>query len=253
MTSRPSSPSFDFPNGVPSTRRARRPNVKNEPVGFLCVNKLMNKAIGKVLTLARGREQSRNWARNNKAKKKETDNSYYQKNKQKIISRSSKWNKDNKIKRNTRLRTWANNYMKEKKATDPAFHLRCKLRSRLYTVLKRTSSSKADDISKLSGCSPRVLNEYITGLVPECVDHSDVQVDHIFPLSMFDMKSTQQQRMSCHWSNLQPLTSKENNNKKQKLPTKEMASRVEQWAWPPGITEDMLPDIYEGWSTPLRM
>lgn len=32
-----------------------------------------------------------------------------------------------------------------------------------------------------------------------------------------------------------------------------MAARVERWAWPPGITEDMLPDIYDGWATPLRM
>lgn len=28
---------------------------------------------------------------------------------------------------------------------------------------------------------------------------------------------------------------------------------VERWCWPDGVTEDMLPDIYPGWATPLRM
>ena len=32
-----------------------------------------------------------------------------------------------------------------------------------------------------------------------------------------------------------------------------MAAKVDRDKWPPGITEDMLPDIYPGWATPLRM
>jgi len=59
--------------------------------------------------------------------------------------------------------------------------------------------------------------------------------------------------MVCHFSNLQPLTPQENGNKFDKLPTKAMAAKVYRDKWPPGITEDMLPDIYEGWSTALRM
>jgi len=56
-----------------------------------------------------------------------------------------------------------------------------------------------------------------------------------------------------HWSNYQLITTAENRTKNDRLPTKAMAAKVERWAWPPGITEDMLPDIYPGWSTPLRM
>jgi len=54
-------------------------------------------------------------------------------------------------------------------------------------------------------------------------------------------------------SNVQPLTKNENINKSAKLPTKAMAAKVERWAWPDGVTEDMLPDIYPGWATALRM
>jgi len=32
-----------------------------------------------------------------------------------------------------------------------------------------------------------------------------------------------------------------------------MAAKVERWCWPDGVTEDMLPDKYDGWATPLRM
>ncbi len=67
------------------------------------------------------------------------------------------------------------------------------------------------------------------------------------------MSSLEGQKRAMHFSNLQPLTADENGDKSDKLPTKAMAAKVERWAWPPGITEDMLPDIYDGWATPLRM
>ena len=54
------------------------------------------------------------------------------------------------------------------------------------------------------------------------------------------------------WENLQMLTFEENDEKNDRLPTKAMADKVEQCWWPKGITYDMLPDIYDGWTTPFR-
>jgi hypothetical protein len=213
----------------------------------------MNRVIGKVLTKASNRRRSKEWSIANSARKKQNDKTAYENNKSAKIKQATEWNKTNRVKRNIRLREWANKYMKEKKASDPGFHLRCKLRSRMYTVFKRTSAYKVDKVSKLTGCSPSVLNNYINSLVSDDDNPSDLNVDHVFPLVIFDMTKPPQQRMSCHWSNLQPLTAAENGSKSDKLPTKAMAARVERWAWPPGVTEDMLPDIYTGWATPLRM
>ena len=84
-----------------------------------------------------------------------------------------------------------------------------------------------------------------------CVD--DSEVDHIFPLSLFDLSNPENVKRVMHWSNYQLLTVEENRTKSDTLPTKVMASNVERWAWPPGVTEDMLPDIYEGWSTEMWM
>ena len=123
----------------------------------------------------------------------------------------------------------------------------------MYTVLKRTCASKSDDISRLAGCSPVFLQDHLESFIPPQMKLCDFNVDHVFPLVAFDMHSDKQQRMSCHYTNLQPLTSEENKDKGNKLPTKAMADRVEQWAWPKGVKYEDLPDIYEGWATPLRM
>ena len=82
---------------------------------------------------------------------------------------------------------------------------------------------------------------------------NDEEVDHVFPLDIYDLAFESTQYKAMHWSNLQPLTRAENANKKSKLPTKAMAARVDPACWPDGVTMDMLPDIYPGWATPLRM
>ena len=77
-------------------------------------------------------------------------------------------------------------------------------------------------------------------------------VDHIFPLARF---GEHEEHKMMHYSNLQLLTSKENQSKSARLPTKDMAARVHRDHWPDEITEDsMLPDIYPastpaGWRT----
>ena len=80
-----------------------------------------------------------------------------------------------------------------------------------------------------------------------------MEVDHIFPMSRYNCLLESEQRKVMHWSNFQPLPAEENLYKSDKLPTKAMAAKVARWAWPDGVTEDMLPDIYDGWATPLRM
>ncbi len=77
-----------------------------------------------------------------------------------------------------------------------------------------------------------------------------MEIDHIFPFKYYTL--SQQQRVG-HFTNCQPLLKPENSFKSDKLPTKAMAAKVARWAWPDGVTEDMLPDQYDGWRTPLRM
>jgi len=79
------------------------------------------------------------------------------------------------------------------------------------------------------------------------------EVDHIFPFELYNLEEEHQQKMVGNYMNLQALTPCENNDKSKKLPTKAMAAKVDPACWPDGVTMDMLPDIYPGWRTPLRM
>ena len=81
----------------------------------------------------------------------------------------------------------------------------------------------------------------------------DMHIDHIFPLSCFDMHNSEEQKKATHFSNLQMLPASANLSKHAKLPTKAMAARVERSAWPATVNEAMLPDIYSGWKTSLQM
>ena len=84
-------------------------------------------------------------------------------------------------------------------------------------------------------------------------DMCSMEIDHVFPMTRYNCLLEDQQKKAMNKSNLQPLTARENMYKSDRLPTKAMAAKVARWAWPDGVTEDMLPDIYDGWSTPLRM
>ena len=219
------------------------------------MNVLVQKAIGVIKSKARNRRKQMEKWRDTEGKKtlQGKNSSYYNDNRQRIISASTEWNKNNREQRNVRLRCWANNYVKERRRNDPAFHLRTKLRSRMYSMLQRKSEKKVADTSTLLGCSHTELHAHLVQQLADSDDYETCQVDHIFPLDCYDLSNEVNHAKSCNFTNLQPLTADENQNKSNCLPTKDMAAKVDPSCWPVGITMDMLPDIYEGWETPLRM
>ena len=81
----------------------------------------------------------------------------------------------------------------------------------------------------------------------------EYEIDHTFPFVCYKLSDISQHSKVMNFTNLQPLSPHENREKWGKLPTKAMAARVDRSCWPDGATEDMLPDIYPGWRTPLRM
>lgn len=159
--------------------------------------------------------------------------------------RNKKNNRENRPRINKRKR--------ERLKNDKQYAVTCRLRSRLANFVRDKGYKKNSTTMKLIGKSysetTRHLNMQLRG------DESilDMEIDHIFPMSMYNLKHLKEQKRCMNFSNLQPLSHKENFDKLDKLPTKAMASKVEAWAWPPGVTEDMLPDIYDCWATPLRM
>jgi len=224
------------------------------PRGFDNVNVLVQRAIGRVKTMAKNRTRMRDTSTDEtKQQQKKRNDASYERNRQKIITKATQWNANNKQRRNIRLRPWANNYMKERKANDPGFHLRCKLRSRMHNFMNRAGSTTTETTSKLLGCTYDDLHRHLAQTMCNDKDADASVVDHIFPLVMYDVQQPSTHSKMCNYTNMQSLTPEENGNKSKKLPTKAMAAKVDPACWPDGITMDMLPDIYPGWRTPLRM
>jgi hypothetical protein len=210
----------------------RNITVPINSVGYSCINVMMQKVISKVKTRARDRQRAKAW------------NQSHPDHKRKPPSAES-LSKRNKTTINARRR--------ERQRTDPQFAAVNRIRTRLSMALLHIGSKRKHNTMKMVGCDATKLHAHLQGQFEGAIDLKLVDVDHIFPIASFDLSCHWQQECATHFTNLQPLLKSENKHKSDKLPTKAMASKVDRDKWPPGITEDMLPDIYPGWSTPLRM
>lgn len=231
------------------------------PRGFSCINIMVQKVIGRVKTKAknRARERDRNqinpeanrtraktWKEENRARAKATDARYYSENRDQKCADMKTYRENNKH----TLRTKARVREKERRETDSAFVITCRMRARLGAFTREHNVPKAGNTFTLIGKSPDELRQY---LEKDGLQVRETQCDHIFALASFDIQLASHQARAMHWSNLQLLTQQENKDKSDKLPTKAMAAKVDPACWPDGVTMDMLPDIYPGWATPLRM
>ena len=215
-------------------------------IGSKTVNKLVSKIIGKVITKAR--------QRNRIAAKRRADPDKYQKINQAAQAKFYKEHKEQVLKWNQEQRAakWdmhlkrTRERRKERRLTDEEYRIKDCMRARLRSALLRKGVDKTSATFDLVGCSSKELMKYLK--VPD-----GNEIDHVFPFEWYNLEDQEQLKRVCHFTNLQPLTPKENNEKGAQLPTKAMADKVDPSCWPDGITRDMLPDEYPGWSTALRM
>lgn len=169
-------------------------------------------------------------------KKKKSDNAYYKKNKSAVRKKQGVYRDKNR----DRINKQSQAINKARLRTDQAFALTCLMRTRIGNYLRNIGKKKALTF-KLIGCSKDELKAHL--------GDKKGHIDHIFPLARYN-KDTEQFIMT-RWENLQMLTAEENKEKRDMLPTKEMARKVPLHVWPSGVTYDMLPDIYPGWATAL--
>lgn len=126
-----------------------------------------------------------------------------------------------------------NEYMKKRRATDPAFRTACLLRCRTYQLLRGIIKSASTE--ELLGISALALTqrwdaEY--GLDWQATE--DLHIDHIRPCSSFDMDDTAHQRLCFNWRNLQLLPAAENKSKKNRWTEKmesAWAARMRRLDW----------------------
>lgn len=107
---------------------------------------------------------------------------------------------------------------KERESSDVLFKLKRRLRHRLYVAMKNINKTSST-IENL-GCSIEDLKQHLESrfqLGMSWDNYGEWHIDHIKPLSLFDLSKIEQVRLACHYTNLQPLWKIDNLKKSNKL------------------------------------
>jgi len=157
------------------------------------------------------RRASREWARNNpkvyfgstwNERKKMLQREYRERNKE-IIAKKRKI------------------ALKKKLSEDPNFKLKWLLRSRISSAIKKQLGNKAYKTIELLGCSIQearnhLENQFTNGM--NWKNHGKVwEIDHIIPVSSFDLTKSEEQKKAFNYNNTQPLIKWDNRTKGSKI------------------------------------
>jgi hypothetical protein len=170
------------------------------------------------------------WYQNNKEQKKKTSAEWYQNNKEHANKVSKEWYQNNKehaakVSKEWRLKNkekdkndqakwrlenkeWRRNYEKNRYKTDINFRLTKLCRGRIRKIIK--GENKSVSTMKLIGCTPDELRQHLESKFEPWMNWENQglggwDVEHIIPMSKFNLICPVQQHACCHYSNLQPM------------------------------------------------
>ncbi len=158
----------------------------------------------------------RKYYKSHKEERAKNDRIYYEKNRVEISLKGKEYRKKNKRSILERNKEYANRMRR----TNVQFKLRTILRSRLGDSLRGNwkNGSAVRDL----GCTIPELKFYLEGkftdgMTWENWTNDGWHIDHVIPLSFFDLSDREQFLKACHYTNLQPLWAVENISKNNKI------------------------------------
>lgn len=168
------------------------------------------------------------WSENNKEHIKQYGKQWYAKNKEYKASIDKVMRQQNKKRIALSNRLWCqknrqriNDYRKNRWQTDIEYRLKGVLRSRFYSALRR--NAKTDSAIKLLGCPVPEFKQFFESKFQYDWTWGNWgkvwEIDHIRPLSSFDLTNPEELKKAFHYSNLQPLSITENRSKNDKWTT----------------------------------
>lgn len=137
-------------------------------------------------------------------------------NKELVAASKKAWWKLNK--KRTLLQQKA--YKKISYKNNIQLRLMATLRRRLYSALK--GKAKQGSAVRDLGCTPEQFKRYLESKFQNGMtwdNYGKWHIDHIMPLSSFDLTNYEQVKQACHYKNLQPLWAEDNLKKGVKLPS----------------------------------
>jgi hypothetical protein len=193
-------------------------------------------------------EQQRNWRKNNPERVHELARRYRERHPTRIRARARKYYKTHaEERRQYSRRHYSENrdvccaaqrehrklpevkaklaeYQRNRCEIDNGFKIAKNLRSRINTALRRqrggTKASKNTSTTRSLGCAIPELVSHLESLFQEGMSWENYgrgsgkwHVDHVVPLTAFDLENEEDFAKACHYTNLQPLWAHENISK----------------------------------------
>ncbi|MBF0556599.1 MAG: hypothetical protein HQK96_18935 [Nitrospirae bacterium] len=166
-------------------------------------------------------EYNKEYVKKNKEKHKSQSKAWYIKNKE--ITKKRSFDRYNTHKKQI-FEHWKKRYH-----FDPQYRLALNLRRRIGSAIR--GNWKCGSAIKNLGCSVEDLKTIIESMFYKCTisgkemtwDNygTNWHIDHIIPLSSFDLTDTEQFCKACHYTNMQPLWLRHNLSKGDKIMTKD--------------------------------
>lgn len=140
------------------------------------------------------------------------------------VEKTRKWVEQNR----ERHREWSRRHRKVRLAADPAFKASVAIRRRFYMALRNQVydgwNIRSGEAVRLLGCTMAEFVQHIESLWTDGMawdnwTRDGWHIDHIIPLSAFDLSDAEQIKAACHYTNLRPLWAKDNLRKGAKVAT----------------------------------
>lgn len=168
----------------------------------------------------------------NSVKCQDKQQRYYLENRLKISIRNKEYRSKHKQEYSKYLRDYQcehrdeiNKRARYKRHSDIHYLLSCNLRTRLCQAMKRGQKS-GSAVSDL-GCTIHEFKQYLESrftIGMSWDNRSEWHIDHIIPLSNFDLTDRGQLLQACHYTNLQPLWAEDNLKKSNRFGGKQNVS-----------------------------
>ena len=136
--------------------------------------------------------------------------------------RCSEKDKKNYLKNRKKRRARQKEYEKEQREVNPVFRLKKLLRNRIHGML--IDIYKVGSAVRDMGCNGDQLKTYVEskfwpGMSWEEQKKGRIHIDHIIPLSAFNIEDRKDFLLANHFTNLQPLWAEDNQRKNDCIPT----------------------------------
>lgn len=109
-----------------------------------------------------------------------------------------------------------NIFLKKKLKEDKMFQKTQNLKSILHYHLKSANLVKSNKTLNYIGCNKNKLQSWFIFQNNHWY-YKIYHIDHILPISLFNLNNNEEQEIAFHWTNLQPLFGTENNSKYNKI------------------------------------